>query len=42
MGCGIERKENEMKDRICNRGEKKKVFAAFVQAHLRLERYNVL
>lgn len=34
-----------MKDRIRNRGGKKKwerVFAAFVRAHLRLERYNVL
>lgn len=45
MGCRIEQKEDEMKDRICN-GEKKKsgkgVFVAFVRAHLHLERYNVL
>lgn len=46
MGCGIEQTETEMKDRIRGRrGRKKKwerVFAAFMRAHLRLERYNVL
>lgn len=41
MGCGIEQKENKMKDRIRNRGGKKKeYFAVLVRAHLRLERYN--
>lgn len=48
-GCGLERRDEEMKNRIRTggeeRGEKKqreRIFAAFVRAHLRLERYNAL